>query len=470
MNTERLLHSMLLDFWRDLQQPSVVWQILALAACLVVAWAGSSALLRRWRREALSRVTGVDPAVAATAAALAAEAGGGTTDNRVAAEVDQASHGLFGRLQAREAIARLLFPLFSLGLLGIVRLVMDHWMATNVLRLAIVMTVAMVLVRTIVYVVSSVSRSSMLVAFERSLVSLVWGAVALHVTGYADDVVMLLRSLSFPVGAQTLDAWTLLSSAFWILATVLAAVWLGGLVEARLLAAASIDVSLRAVLSRLIQSLFLIVALLMGFSIVGIDLSALSVFGGALGVGIGLGLQRIASNYISGFVVLLERQIRLGDQVRIDAVQGTVKDIRTRFTLIEAGNGAIHIMPNDSLVGSVVQNFSRSGRLRLSLPIQVAYGADLEQASRLAVDAARATPRVLADPPPSVSLARFDPDGISLEVSFSLADPHNGQGRVLSDVAMAIWPRFREAGIEVPASRREVRGGATNGGSRGSSV
>ncbi len=464
MNTERLLQSMLLDFWRDLQQPSVVWQLVALAVCFAIAWAGSRALLRYWRRQAMAHATDVDPSVVATAAALAAGTAGGPADQQTAARVDQASHGLFGRLQARQAVAHLLFPLFCLGLLLIVRGLMGLWMATNVLRLAIVMTVAMVLVRTIVYAVSSVSRSPLLVGFERTLVFIVWSAVALHVTGYDDDLMALLRSIQFPVGAQTLDAWTLLSSMFWILVTVLVAVWLGGLVEARVLAATSIDISLRAVLSRLIQSVFLVVALLMGFSIVGIDLSALSVFGGALGVGVGLGLQRIASNYISGFVVLLERQIRIGDLIKTDVVQGKVKDIRTRFTLIEAGNGAIQILPNDTLIGSVVQNLSLSGRLRLSLPIQVAYGTDLDLAVRLAIEAARVTPRVLADPPPSVSLTRFDPDGISMDVGFSLADPHLGQGSVLSDVAMAIWPRFRDAGIEIPFPQREIRWNPLPGG------
>jgi small-conductance mechanosensitive channel len=187
-------------------------------------------------------------------------------------------------------------------------------------------------------------------------------------------------------------------------------------------------------------------------------MTALSVFTGALGVGLGFGLQKIASNYVSGFIILLDRSIRLGNIVQVGNDAGQVTQITTRYTVLKHPGGTEYIVPNEALIGSVVQNQTYSdSRVRLATTIGVAYASDLERVMRLMAEAAAAHPRVLQDPPPKVLLTLFADSAINLELGFWIADPEEGRGNVLSDVNFAIWNAFRIHGIEIPYPQREVR-------------
>ncbi len=428
MTAERLLDSMLRDLWTDLQEPAVFWQLAVLALCLgVAAWRASVSLRRRAQREA---------------------SGPDAPRTRVAILRSQA---------AQQALGRVVFPLWALVLVALARPVLGHWHSTNLLRLAIVLLIAYALIRVIVYVISRLAQTPALIAFERVLVVSVWIGAALYVTGYWVDVIELLSAVQLPVGRQRVTLWTLLSSGFWVVLTLLAALWIGGFAEARLLANETVDASLRAVFGRLLRAVLLVVAVLVGLSLVGLDVTALSVFGGAVGVGVGLGLQRIASNYVSGFIVLLERRVKIGDVVRVEQLTGRVTDIRTRFTVLRALDGVEHIVPNELFTGNPVQNFSSAGALRLKVSVQVAYATDVARARQVAEDAARGVPRVLADPPPVAMLTGFAADGLNLDVGFSIADPQLGQGNVMSDVCLALWEAFRREGITIPFPQREIR-------------
>jgi small-conductance mechanosensitive channel len=179
---------------------------------------------------------------------------------------------------------------------------------------------------------------------------------------------------------------------------------------------------------------------LIGLPMVGIDLTTLSVFGGALGVGLGLGLQKIASNYVSGFIILLDNSIRLGNVISVGNDRGEVTRITTRYTVLKDVTGVESLVPNELLVGSVVQNESYSNpRVRMMLPVQIGYDSDLEQAMAIMVAAAVAQPRVLADPAPAALVAGFADSGINLEVAFWVADPENGAGPLRSAINLAIW-------------------------------
>ncbi len=241
--------------------------------------------------------------------------------------------------------------------------------------------------------------------------------------------------------------------------TLLFALWVGSLIESRLMAAEQLDGNLREVLARVTKALLSVIALLLSLSLVGIDVTALSVFSGALAVGIGFGLQKIASNYVSGFIILLDRSIRLGDLVAIDEhVSGTVTQITTRYTVLRTLAGAEIIIPNEYLVGNIVRNLSFSDkRVRVATRIQVAYDSDLDLAMSLMREAASGHPRVLTEPPPGVLLSDFGESGITLELGFWVADPEAGTGGVLSDVNLAIWEAFRARRIEIPFPQREVR-------------
>jgi small-conductance mechanosensitive channel len=212
-------------------------------------------------------------------------------------------------------------------------------------------------------------------------------------------------------------------------------------------------------MARLAKAVLTVVALLCSLSLVGIDVTALSVFSGAFAVGLGFGLQKIASNYVSGFIILLDRSIRLGNLVAVDtATSGTVSQITTRYTVLKTLTGTEVIIPNEYLVSNIVRNLSFSDtRVRVAVTVQVAYQTDLDQAMQIMVEAARRQERVLSDPEPAVLLTDFAESGINLELGFWVSDPEAGTGGVRSNINMAIWKAFRDNGIEIPYPQREIR-------------
>ena len=298
-----------------------------------------------------------------------------------------------------------------------------------------------------------------LTRFERIVTVVIWLGVILHLTGLADPLTETLEQVSFRIGKQEVDLWMLIHGTVTIGVTLLVALWIASLLESRLMAAERMDANLREVMARLTKAVLTVIALLCSLSLVGIDVTALSVFSGAFAVGLGFGLQKIASNYVSGFIILLDRSIRLGNLVAVDAATtGTVSQITTRYTVLKTLTGTEIIIPDEYLVSNTVRNLSFSDtRIRVAVTIQVAYRTDLEQAMQIMVEAARRQERVLTDPAPSVLLTDFAESGINLELGFWVADPEAGTGGVRSDINMAIWKSFRESGIEIPYPQREVR-------------
>jgi small-conductance mechanosensitive channel len=411
----------LASLWRgvlaDLQQPDLVWQLLALAACLLLAKLGEG--LVRGRQGGTGR---------------AWELG-------------------------RAGLKRIAFPLLALVLVLLARPVAQQWMHVGLFSLALPLLSSLAVIRVVFYVLRvSFLDATWLGQFERVFALLVWGLVALHITGLLPDVIAVLESVAFTAGKQKLTLWHVLQGIVAVLATVLVALWLSSAIEARLNAAAGLDNNLRAVLARLSKALLILLAVLIGLPMVGIDLTTLSVFGGALGVGLGFGLQKIASNYVSGFIILLDNSIRIGNIITVGNDRGEVTRITTRYTVLKNLNGVEALVPNELLVGSVVQNESYSDpRVSVALPVQVSYDSDLERAMAIMVGAAKRQERVLAEPAPAVLLKNFADSGINLELGFWVADPEKGVGSLRSDINLAIWRDFKQAGIEIPYPQREVR-------------
>ncbi len=419
MNEKQAL-ILLRDLWGDLGDPNFIWQVLALAACLAVA-----ALVARWWRRR-----------------------GG--EHRPAA--------------LHAAGSRLAFPLTALILVAASRLAMKPFFHVNLLKVAMPLLASMALVRAIVYVLRRTFRSAAwLAAWERVIAFLIWGWLALYITDLAPLAIDALEQVSFAVGKQRIDLWMVLHGVVTVFLTVVIALWLAGLLESRLLGM-DLDSSLRIVAVRVVKALLTLVAILVSLSLVGIDMTALSVFTGALGVGLGFGLQKIASNYVSGFIILLDRSIRIGNVVQVDAsTAGAVSQITTRYTVLRNPAGIEFIVPNENLVSNIVQNQTFSdNRVRVATTVGVAYDTDLEQAMALMREAAAAQPRVLADPAPATALIRFGDSSIDLEVGFWIEDPEAGTGNVRSEVNLAIWRAFRDQGVVIPFPQREVRllGGA----------
>lgn len=365
-------------------------------------------------------------------------------------------------VDALTAVRRPHFAVITFLLLAAARPVLEIWEPAGVLRLAVVLAGALAVIRVIVHLVWRAFPSRMLKASARWVGLVVWIGVVLHITGHLEVFVAALDASVVRFGKQSLSLWDIVRGAFWLGLTLLGALWAGAVLEARLLGAETLHVNLRVVLARLARAALILVALLVGLSLVGLDITALSVFGGALGVGIGLGLQRIASNYVSGFIILLERSLRPGDMVRVRDTYGKVTEIRTRFTVIRALNGVQFIVPNEVLIGDTVQNVSANGLARVTVTVQVAYGSDPELVLRLLCEAAATQPRVLTDPAPKAFLIGFGADGLNFELGMSVPDPENGLMSVQSEVNLAVLRAFAEHGIQIPYPQREVRmlGGA----------
>ena len=233
------------------------------------------------------------------------------------------------------------------------------------------------------------------------------------------------------------------------------ALWLSAAIEKKLIRGTGDNLSLRMMGANLVRIALLAAGLLVALSAVGIDLTALSVLGGAVGVGVGFGMQKIAANYVSGFVILAERSLRIGDTVKVDGFEGRVTNIRTRYTAIRSLDGHMSIVPNELLITQRVENSSLADpRIALTTPLQVAYGTDLDPLLPRLAAAMAAVPRVLAEPAPNVQLSGFGADGLNLALGFWIEDPHAGLANVKSDVNLAVWRCLNAAGIEIPFPQR----------------
>ena len=356
-------------------------------------------------------------------------------------------------------VKRMVFPLVALLTVWVCSVVLKQWFEVDLLRLAVPLLGSLAMVRAVFYLLRQVfPEGSVLASFERSIAVLVWVGLALHLFGLLPEVVDVLEEVSFHVGKQKLNLWVLLQGGFWVGITLLVAMWLGRVAEGRLLRAEHLDSNLRVAFARLVNALLVVIGVLITLPLVGIDLTVLSVFGGALGVGLGFGLQKIASNYMSGFIILVERSIRHGDMVTADNFYGQVQAITTRSVIVKALDGREAIIPNETFITQTVLNHSLTNRkVRIGLPVQISYGSDLEKAMALMAGAAKANPRVLDDPQPASYLVRFADSGFDLELGFWIGDSESGQLNVRSELNLAIWRDFRREGIEIPYPRREVR-------------
>ncbi len=354
--------------------------------------------------------------------------------------------------------ARVLFPLLALLLLVSARAVLDAWMPSGLLKLAIALLTALTVVRAIAYLLQVSFAPGGLVTLLEQLASwLVLGALALHLTGLTHDVVAALDDMSVTVGKQRISLMTVLEGVLSVSVMLVAALALGRLIENRLMRAAALEMNLRIVFSKILRALLLFVGVLIALPLVGIDITFLSVFGGALGVGLGFGLQKIASNYVSGFIILLDRSLRIGDMVTVDNRLGEITAISNRYTVLRSMDGTEAIIPNETLITSTVINHTYSNReVRVNLPVQIAYGSPVERALEILLEVAREHPRVLKHPPPNSFLREFADSGMNLELVVWIADPEEGQLNLRSALNLEIWRRFRAEGIEIPYPRRDV--------------
>jgi small-conductance mechanosensitive channel len=298
---------------------------------------------------------------------------------------------------------------------------------------------------------------------ERTISWLAWIAVVLWVTGILPLLLDELDQIHWKVGNSVLSVRTLIEGALTAGAVLIVTLWVSAAIESRLLKSATgSELSLRKVISNTVRVLLMFVGLLLALSSVGIDLTALSVLGGAVGVGIGFGLQKLAANYVSGFVILAERSMRIGDMVRVDNFEGRITDIKARYTVIRALSGRESIVPNEMLITQRVENLSLADpKVAQTTQVAVAYSSPVDEVVALIEAACRAQSRVLSDPAPAACLANFGADGLEFTVTYWIADPENGPLRLKSDINRAILSALQTRGLEIPYPQRVVHTAST---------
>ncbi len=405
--------------WGELNSVSLLWQLAALGLSIALAWGSTRLVNRRIRKDA----------------------------------PESWKFGVGG-------VARVLFPLVAVVLANIGQLALQHWhYPTSALKLAATLLMAMAGIRLAVYALRYIfSPSGWLKTTEGFIVGVIWGIVALHLTGLLPEVVTFLDDLSFNVGERKFSVLLLIQSLLIASITLIVTLWAGRVLENRLMGTEQLDLNLRVVLSKLLRVALIVIGVLSALSVVGFDITLLSVFGGALGVGLGFGLQKIASNYVSGFIILLDRSLHLGDVLTVDGHYGIAHQLRARYLVLRKLDGTEVVIPNDTLITSTVINHSLSDRKsQLRVAVQVSYDSDVDEAMGIMKAAAVGAGRVLADPEPAVAITGLGDNGINLEVSAWVNDPENGYGSLQSKIYMNILRGFRAAGVSIPSPQRDVR-------------
>ncbi len=363
---------------------------------------------------------------------------------------------LFGR----RVVDGALFPLLLLAFGYLARAVLAQWVPLAFFRLALPVLVSLSAIRFGAKVLQAAfPQADTARVIERTLSWVVWLATALWISGLLPLALDELDGISWKVGGTALSLRTLIDGALTASVALLVALWISSVMESWLLRSATGDaLSLRKALSNALRALMLFIGLIVALSAVGIDLTALSVLGGAVGVGIGLGLQKLAANYVSGFVILAERAIRIGDNVRVDGFEGRITDINGRYTLIRSVTGREAIVPNETLVTSRVENLSLADtRVWQSSVVSVGYDSDVDLVVRLLSEATQGCSRVLKEPGCSTALSAFGADGLEFTVGYWIADPEKGTLGLRSDINLAILKALRANGIDIPYPQRVVQ-------------
>jgi small-conductance mechanosensitive channel len=352
-----------------------------------------------------------------------------------------------------------LFPVLALAFAFAARLGLETMIKPAVFRVAIPILVSLFVIRLTVRILTRALPALHWVRIvERSVSWLAWIAVVLWVTGVLPSVLDAMDDVKWKMGATKVSLRNVVEGTITAGIVLMIALWISAVLERRLLRnATGHDLSLRKIAATLLRTVLLFVGLMFALSSVGIDLTALSVLGGALAVGLGFGLQKIAANYVSGFVILAERSISIGDMVKVDNFEGQVSDIRTRYTVIRALNGREAIIPNETLITTRVENSSLADRsVLMQTTLSVAYGTDVRKLQPVLQGAVAALPRVIDKPAPSVQMSAFTASSIELTVNFWIADPEAGQGNVKSEVNLAVLDVLRAEKIVFPSAQQTV--------------
>ncbi len=375
------------------------------------------------------------------------------------AQIAAEQHTPLGRFTLR-SLQRIVFPLGMMFVVLVGRVILERFFpAAMLLNLAVPLLLSLAMIRLVVYLLRKALRPGPLVkAWEHLISTTVWALVALHLLGWLPEVVQAMDVVGVSVGESRISLKTVVKLLAIIGVLMVLAAWVSRMIDRALRGSELITPAAKVGINKGSKFALYILAVLIGLNSAGIDLTALTVFGGALGVGLGFGLQRIASNFISGFILIFDRSIRPGDVISINEKFGWVQELRARYVVVRDRDGVETLIPNENLITTEVINWSYSDhQVRLKLPVQISYQDDPEVAMEILVNAAKSSSRVLTEPAPVARLMGFGENGLELELRVWIMDPDNGVGGVRSDVNRVIWREFQAAGITIPYPQREVR-------------
>lgn len=326
--------------------------------------------------------------------------------------------------------------------------------------------VALLIVRLGVYLLRLVlGAKSWVRAWENRLTLALWIAISFQLLGWFDKVESTLDAIDLLPGKTTFSLWSLLKGIVVVTGFIVVTSVIARTIERRIMTVESLALSTRIGISKFAHFFLVGLGVLLGINAAGVDLTALTVLTGAIGIGLGFGLQAIASNFVSGFVLLLDKSIKPGDVISFTGTTGTstenfgwVQELRGRYIVVRDRDGVETLVPNQNLITSSVINWSYSDqRVRLRLPVMISYDSDPERALELLIEAAAHHPRILRDPAPVSRLMSFEDYGMRLEARFWIRDPMNGVNNVRSDINREIWRLFNAAGVRIPVAQHEVR-------------
>jgi small-conductance mechanosensitive channel len=337
---------------------------------------------------------------------------------------------------------------------------------TGLIDVALDLTTVLVLVRFGVHVLSvSLGPNSWIRTWELKITFVLWAIISFQVLGWFSGLERTLDDIDLIPGKTTFSLWALLKSIVVIVGFLVATSLIARTIERRVMKLEGLAISTRIGISKFSTFMLVGLGILLGINASGVDLTVLGLFTGAIGLGLGFGLQAIASNFVSGFVLLLDKSIKPGDVISFTGTTGTstenfgwVQELRGRYIVVRDRDGVETLVPNQNLITNSVINWSYSDqRVRIRLPVHISFQDDPEVALQVLIDAAANHPRILKDPGPVSRLMSFENYGMRVEVRFWIRDPMNGVNNVRSDVNREIWRLFKKHGITIPVQQHDVR-------------
>ena len=359
---------------------------------------------------------------------------------------------------ATDGLVRIISPIIILIVLFLSKIYLDSFQSAPILHIAISLVNALIIIRLGVYFIRYIIKPRPWIrALENTIASLVWIIVALYLFGLLSPIRESLTQIQFSFGENNFSLFLALQVIFGSGIAVLFAVTIGQFIENRLMKVDQLDMNARVMLNKILKITLYVVAVVVALSSIGLDLTFLSVFGGAFGVGLAFGMQKIASNYICGFIILLDKSIHIGDILMVGEHYGVVTLIRSRYTVLRKLDGIEVIIPNETLISENIINHTLTDRKsRISVDVQISYKSSVDKAFEIMLNTAKNESRVLNDPMPSVFLMKFADSGIDLMLSFYILDPEEGSWGLKSDVYREIWKEFQKHDIEIPYPYRTV--------------